>query len=207
MDLVDEMLEQAGYDYGYFSCGGSSIGLRKSAGKAQRRTNDPHFTLDIRSPRETASGGTTYASLRVMDKALSSSGDYESNYEIDGQVYCHIVSPFTGYPVNVNPDGAQSGICTVTLLSGSATEDDALTTALCLMGPQTAIDYINESLSHRDVVLVFFKQGEARYEVVTNMEAITLTDPAFELASRTGEQGGIVYTGNLISMKTEDAGK
>lgn len=135
VDRAVSMMLERGYTYGYFSCGGSSLGLLKSAGNKQKESGDPSFVLGVRAPREAADDSGIYAYIPLMNKSLSSSGDYESNYMIDGQVYCHIIDPFTGYPVNVNIGGTQAGICTVTLLSGSAVEDDALTTALCLMGP------------------------------------------------------------------------
>lgn len=198
VDRVKALLKEAGYEYGYFSCGSSSICLLKSAGKTAIAQNDPRFALEIRSPRETQSG--EYARVSIMDTCLSSSGDYDNNYQHGEYVYCHIINPFTGYPLNVDSGTVQRGVSTVTLFSGNATEDDALTTALCLMGPRKAIDYINENLSGHEVVMMLYSADSSRYEVVTNLpqERLILEDDAYVLASSVDENGLIRYEGVLF---------
>ena len=199
-DLVTELLAEQGYEYGYFSCGSSSIRLMKSASAASKRAGDDSFWLEVRKPRETDTVGNAYALVRVRDASLSSSGDYGANYTLDGDRYCHIISPFTGYPMNAPSDGVQQGICTVTLLSGSATEDEGYTTALCLMSPEQAIAYANTHLTDRDLAMVFYRADQPFYEVVTNLPAdrLTILDPAYRLASELDLDGSIRYTGSLI---------
>lgn len=138
--------------------------------------------------------------IRVMDQSLSSSGDYDNNYMSGGNLCCHIIDTRTGYPVNFNQDGVQGGISTVTLLSGSAVEDDALTTALCLMGVHDAIAYVNENLRDHSVAMVLYRADKDFYEVVTNIpeSGLQIFDGAYRLASRMDEQGRIVYTGTLF---------
>ncbi len=198
VDLVRDLLLEKGYEYGYFSCGTSSIYVLKSASASAKKANDPHFQLNIRSPRETPEGTGDYARLTVMNSSLSSSGDYGHSYELNGQRYCHIIHPFTGYPMNVSDAEPQQGVCTVTLMSESAAEDDALTTALCLMGLDAALEYLNEAA--QDIVLVYYRSDSDRYEVVTNLpeERITLLDAAYVLCSERDETGRVRYTGELL---------
>lgn len=200
VDLAAQLLEEEGYEYGYFSCGSSSIRLLKNASSTAKKTNDPMFSLQVRIPRKTQENTQTYAHIRVMNQALSSSGDYDNNYIAGGNLCCHIISPFTGYPLNYTQEGVQSGISTVTLLSGSAVEDDALTTALCLMGVRGAIDYINKNLRERSVVMVLYRADREFYEVVTNIpeEELDILDTAYQLASSVDPQGNIVYEGVLL---------
>ncbi|MBQ2991418.1 MAG: FAD:protein FMN transferase [Clostridia bacterium] len=199
-DRVAELLAGEGYAYGYFSCGSSSLRLMKNASFAARESGDPAFSLQVRIPRETENNREAYAYIRVMDQSLSSSGDYDNNYIAGGNLCSHIISPFTGYPLNYTEGGVQGGVSTVTLLSGSAVEDDALTTALCLMGPQGAIDYINKNLREHSVALVLYRADQNTYEVVTNIgeNGLEILDPAYRLASRLDESGNIVYTGELF---------
>ena len=197
-DLVTQMMREAGYEYGFFSCGSSSISLLKNASASAREKNDPAFQLEVRKPRETLSPSSAYARVRLAGQSLSSSGDYGGTYLLEGDVCCHIVNPFTGYPLNVPSDGVQKGICTVTLLSGSAAEDDAYTTALCLMGPQGALEYLNSFLPERDWLMVLYRADQSGYQVLTNLDAsrLTILDEAYGLFSRVDGQGRTLYTGD-----------
>jgi len=196
---VAELLEREGYAYGYFSCGSSSMRLMKSGSSNSKKTGDPSFSLQVRNPRKSAESGDAYAMIRVRDQSLSSSGDYDSNYVAGGSVCCHIISPKDGYPLNFAHGGVQGGVSTVTLLSGSAVEDDALTTALCLMGPEKAVEFINKSLSGHSAALVLYRADSDSYEVVTNIPEsdLEIVDSRFRRASTVDAKGNIVYTGSL----------
>lgn len=201
-DLVAEMMEDVGYEYGYFSCGSSSIRLLKSASFSAREAGDPSFQLQVRTPRETERQLEHYAYIRIKDCSLSSSGDYDNRYILDNVICSHIINPFTGYPLNYTKDSVQQGICTVTLLSGSAAEDDALTTALCLMGPQKAIDFINKNLREHSVIMVLYRADQSNYEVVTNLSQsdLRITDEAYHLASCIDQYGRIEYSGEILTF-------
>ena len=199
-DLVMRLLREKGFQFGHFSSGTSSMGLLKTASASARESQDSRFHLEIRKPRETALPDGAYATIAIQDEALSSSGDYDHNYQLDGDIYSHLINPFTGYPVNTPSGGVQQGIATVTLTSGSAAEDDAYTTALCLMGPYRALDFYNTHLRDRDIALVLFRGDRDAFEVVSNIppDRLTLLDPAYRLASRLGEDGGLRYTGDFF---------
>lgn len=200
VDRIAAILREAGYTSGYFSCGSSSIGFLKNTSASALEIGDSAFTLAIRSPRKTDSGADSFASLRVKDIMLSSSGDYENNYVVNGQLCCHIIDPFTGYPLNYSANAVQKGICTITLLSGSAVEDDALTTSLCLMGPAKALDYFNTHLKDHRIVMTLYRTDRNTYEVLTNLtsDEIHFTDSAYSLACTVDESGNLVYTGDFF---------
>ena len=200
VDRVRELLAEKGYEYGYFSCGSSSVCVLRSASSSAKESGDPHFWLQISSPRQTPQGTGAYAQVSIMDCSLSSSGDYGRNYELGGERYCHIIDPRTGYPMNVTGAMPQEGVCTVTLLSGSAAEDDALTTALCLMDLPDLLDFINGGADGREVMLVCYRDGCDRYEVVTNLapSRVELLDPAYVLASHIDSSGEVLYMGTLF---------
>lgn len=197
-DLVEALLREDGWPYSYFSCGSSSMCMLKSASKNAIKANVPVYALGIRAPRTTESG--LYASVAISDECLSSSGDYENNYSIDGQIYCHIIDPETGRPLNVGETRPQCGISTVTLMSGSATEDDALTTALCLMGPEEAIRFFNAELKGREVLMVLYSADSGTNEVVTNLseDRLSLIEKDYVIASALDENGSIRYNGTLF---------
>lgn len=55
------------------------------------------WLIGLRHPRQPA---CSLGNLTLMHGALATSGDYERYVEIDGQRYCHVLNPHTGWPVN-----------------------------------------------------------------------------------------------------------
>lgn len=147
-DRADELIEAYGFEYGWFYFGSSTMAVKKYYSSTE---TDDFYKIMLRDPR----GNMTdyYAQLPVKDSSLSSSGDYMLYYEYGGVRYCHIIDPKTGSPI-------QTGVATVTIIGGSAAEDDALTTALSAMGRQKAEEYIAQNLSDRLVVMLVIEDGE-----------------------------------------------
>ena len=64
--------------------------------------------------------------IPLRDAALSTSGNYENYFEIDGVRYSHILNPRTGRPVQ--------GIAACTVIAPTCTESDAMATACFVYG-------------------------------------------------------------------------
>lgn len=135
VDKVEALFNEYGYTYGYFSFGASSMLVKRHLNGAYR--------LDLSSPRSPSR--ETYLETQILNEKLSTSGDNEQYYMIDGTRYCHIIDPTTGKPV-------QTGIMSATVIGGGAAEDDALTTAIMAMGKEKAIKFIEEKLNDRKVI-------------------------------------------------------
>ena len=136
VDRIEELFESYGYNYGMFNYGSSSMLLRGNI-------REGNYSLGLVNPRSYKRD--SYIEIPARNKKLSTSGDNEQFYIIDGVRYCHIIDPTTGKPV-------QSGIMSVTVIGGGAAEDDALTTAIMCMGKDKAIRFIEEKLTDRMVV-------------------------------------------------------
>lgn len=74
--------------------------------------------------------------LFISDQAVTTSGDYERVFEINGKKFSHIIDPQTGYP--------QRGNISATMIAPSAMTADAYSTALMIWDPQAAMASIDE---------------------------------------------------------------
>ena len=165
IDLVDGLIDEAGFEYGYFNFGSSSQAINGSL------SEDGKFELQFQHPR--ALLGVGYLSTRAANVAISTSGDYILSYTIDGTRYSHIINPKTGAPI-------RTGIATATVLDGrvgvySAAEADARTTALCAMGVEKATEYMNELTEQGIMVAFLHENGIGWLNFYTNMEEGTYT--------------------------------
>ncbi len=75
--------------------------------------------------------------LKLKNKFISTSGDYEKYFEKDGKTYHHILDPETGYPV-------ENDLRSVTIISDSGLQSDALSTACFVMGYKSALGLIKQ---------------------------------------------------------------
>ncbi len=166
-DIVSDLMDSYGCEYGYFNFAGSSLALKRYDDKNRDRC----YELDILNPRGNLSTDIC-ASVNVRDCNLSTSGDYEQCYSLpddgdDDKVYCHIISPKTGSPI-------ETGIMSVTVIDGSAAENDCYTTALMAMEIDEAAAFVKENLSDKRVILVYEQDGECFVEA--NFEDVKISD-------------------------------
>ncbi|HGE69886.1 TPA: FAD:protein FMN transferase, partial [Candidatus Poribacteria bacterium] len=81
------------------------------------------WRVGIQHPRKP---NAILGTIDLKDKAISTSGDYESYFEVNGKRYCHILNPKTGKPIE--------NIMSVTVVADNTTDADALSTAIMVMG-------------------------------------------------------------------------
>lgn len=176
-DRAFEIMDDYFYEYGYFNFASSSMALKKYA-----KNDNATYTVSARDPRGIA--GESFFSIPVKDVCLSTSGDYEQYYEVDSVRYCHIIDPTTGSPI-------RTGVSSVTVIGGSAAEDDALTTALSAMGKEKAVEFINSHLSDKTVVMLI-SANDGSGEIITNApDKIKITCQGYKL-------GNTVQNGKII---------
>lgn len=183
VDLIDKMIDDAGFEYSYFNLGSSSIAVNSFSEK------DPNFNMSSQDPRSNALFSVeSYISRKVNNVCLSTSGDYEKYYILDDVRYCHIINPTTGRPIS-------DGVITATLIGGTAMEGDALTTALTCMGRDNAISFINEKLSAYTVTFVYEKQDKS-LQIISNTPTSAYTQKnkkKFKIAYTLDSNGKIIY--------------
>lgn len=136
-DKVISIFKESGITSAIVSLGGNIHALgSKSDGSAWKiALTDPN------SPQ------TYVGNIEVANKAVVTSGNYERYFTgEDGTRYCHIISPFNGNPVN-------NGIASVTVIGDSGVLCDALSTALFVMGKETAIRHWRENNDFEMIII------------------------------------------------------
>lgn len=88
--------------------------------------------------------------ISLQNRALATSGDYRNFREIDGQKVSHIINPTTGRPL---PYRGWS----VTLLTPTCLEADALATALLVMGEARGYDWCEQ---HEVAAMFLIRRGD-----------------------------------------------
>lgn len=87
--------------------------------------------VGIQHPREP---GAVLGSLRIADRSVSTSGDYERYFIKDGIRYHHILDPATGRPAAASRSA--------TVLAPTTILSDALSTAAFVLGPEKGIGLV-----------------------------------------------------------------
>jgi thiamine biosynthesis lipoprotein len=90
-------------------------------------------------------------SLRVRNKAISTSANYERNFRIKGKAYGHIINPLTGY-------SEDSDVLSVSVICASAKIADILSTAVFILGLDVGMELI-ERISDAEAVIITRNQG------------------------------------------------
>ncbi len=88
LDRAAAILKQQGMHNALINIGGNVL--------AMGRHGEREWRVGIQHPRRSG----PLATLALHDgEAIGTSGDYQRYFELDGQRYCHLIDPRTGYPV------------------------------------------------------------------------------------------------------------
>lgn len=98
------------------------------------------FNIGIGAPRPYSLSYVGTVALHGGE-CISTSGDYERYYEIDGVRYHHVIDPHTGRP-------AASGLASATVITTDGALGDALATAILVAGEEQGRVWIKELSGH-----------------------------------------------------------
>jgi len=121
VDRAKDVLISHGIKNALVNFGGNIFAL----GKAPDRIS---WRIGVEDPRNKA---MLLCNLKLEDKAVSTSGNYERFFILNGKRYSHIINPVTGQPCQ--------GIISVTVVTDSAESADALSTAIFVMGEEKGL--------------------------------------------------------------------
>ena len=120
-DRVAALCEQQGLTAGLIELGGD---IRVIGPKQTADQQSEPWMVGIRHPQT----GEAMASIPVWQGGVATSGSYERFMVVNGQRYCHILNPKTGWPVR--------GVASVSVLAPQCVVAGSLTTMAMLKGEQ-----------------------------------------------------------------------
>lgn len=159
VDVLGRMLREMGIASYMIELGGEVLtsGLKPDGEK---------WRIGIDEPKETLEERSLNAVLELTDIAVATSGNYRKFYEIDGVKYAHTLDPKTGYPV-------KHGMLSATVLAATCWEADAMATAFMVMGPDSAMAYM-DGKSELELAAYFIyndEEGNMKTYLSKGMEA------------------------------------
>lgn len=123
--LVGEYLKSEGIEYFLINAGGNVL-----AGKSY---NKEYYKIGIQSPNK---DGGVIGVVKGVNISVVTSGGYERNYQYDGKLYHHIISPKTLFPTDY--------MKSVTIVSSDSGLADMLSTTLFLMDIESGKEFIKK---------------------------------------------------------------
>ena len=143
LDRAAAALREAGINSFLLSAGGQIVvGDPRVDGPPPGGAARP-WRVGIRDPR--GPGDDSFATLDLTNSGISTTGDYERSFMLDGVRYHHVLDPRTGRPSH--------GVRAVSVVSPDATLADALSTALMILGVERGMELV-ESLEGVEAVFI-----------------------------------------------------
>lgn len=121
---IADLLRERGIEAGLISGGASTVYA------VGHPPDDDAWTVGIRDPVER---DRRLATVKLRDKALSTSGGHERFAEADGVRYSHVLDPRTGRPAD--------GLLIASAVTADPAESDALSTAFLVLGLKGTEEY------------------------------------------------------------------
>lgn len=145
-DVVADIFRSHDITSGLISLGGNVCALGS-------KTDGSDWNVAIQDPSSPSDPNAYAGIVSCSDAFLITSGSYQRYFTEDGKRYCHIIDPSTGYP-------ADNGLASVTVISSSGTEGDALSTALYVMGLERASEFWRNSTDLRFDAIFITEEGK-----------------------------------------------
>lgn len=164
-DRIADYLKEQGLHSAMINLGGSSIIALGT------KPNGAEWNIGLQDPDQ--SRGTQLGTIKIADEVIDASGVYERYFMQDNVRYHHILDPRTGYP-------SQNGLKSLTIMSPNATDADALSTGVFLMGIEEGMKYL-KSLPE-EVEAFFITDDNKIYATDGIKERMKLTDSTYSFA-------------------------
>lgn len=163
-DSVAEVLKENNVEHAIINLGGNILTMGS-------KPTGEQWKIGIQNPD--VERGEYIGIVGVEDKTVVTSGIYERFFEQDGKKYHHILSPFTGYPI-------ENSISGVSIITTKSIDADGLSTSLFALGVEEGLKKAEQL---EDVEVVFVTKDDKVYITSGLKDNFVLTDNNFTLAN------------------------
>lgn len=161
-DAVAEVLKENGIKHAIINLGGNVLTMGS-------KVDGSNWRIGVQNPF--SKRGEYIGVVEIADKTVVTSGIYERYFKKDGQIYHHILDPFTGFPVNNNLTG-------ITIITEKSIDADSISTGAFTLGLEEGYKFI-ESL---DGVEAIFITGNSEVYVTSGLtNNFKITDSKFKV--------------------------
>lgn len=136
-DVAREALKEDKVKFGLINLGGDVYAYGEKMDKSPWR-------IGLQDPLEMT--GSPLGIIKIKNKSVVTSGDYERFFEIDGERYHHILDIDKGRP-------SSNELMSATVISDESIDGDAISTSLFIMGVEEGLKYV-ESIKGVDAIFV-----------------------------------------------------
>ncbi len=149
-DMLKDSWKEKGVTSAVIDLGGNILTIGS-------KDNKQNFKIGITKPFAENETDNIMATVEVKDKSVVTSGIYERYFKENDKIYHHIIDTKTGYPVD-------NELYSVTIISDSSEDGDALSTSLLSLGVDKGIKTLEKY--DKDIEAIF----------ITNEYQIIVTD-------------------------------
>ncbi|WP_080058060.1 FAD:protein FMN transferase [Spirosoma aerolatum] len=144
VDLVTGLLEDHGIEHYMVEIGG------EIRAKGQKDKAQP-WVVGIDNPIHP---NQLQLKVKLMDRAMTTAGNYRNQYQADGQLFSHIINPKTG-------EMEQSSVLSVTVFAADAITADGYDTAFMVMGLENTKRFL-EQHKELDAYIIYADNGQLK---------------------------------------------
>ncbi len=163
-DEVTAILKGHGVEHAIINLGGNMVVIGNNPSGAP-------WKIGIQDPTDPR--GQYMGIAQVVDKTVVTSGTYERYFEQGGTLYHHILDPKTGYP-------AENQLISVSIITESSIDADALSTSTFLMGLDKGLQFIEQM---ENMEAIFITEDKRVYLTSGIRDSFMIVDEAYKLAN------------------------
>jgi FAD:protein FMN transferase len=146
VDLIADFIQKQGIQNVLVDIGGEVV-------CRGRNDRGEIWNIGIPNPLPVENSNRLYASIRLENRAIATSGNYMNYYEANGKIISHTISPFTGFPV-------RHEVLSASVVAEDCMTADAYATAFMVLGLDKSKQILEENTG-LEGYLIYIDQNDS----------------------------------------------